>query len=1574
MSRASRSLSLLVLLISAALPAYAQGPTRGTPPFGSFAGGPDVINLANLNSHLDIPVLNKPGRGTNFTYDLNYNSSIWFPVGSTGSQTWQPVSNFGWQGTSEPITGFIEPTGTTLVPCPDPPSPVKQETAYVAWIYHDKFGGVHHFSAEVAANLQGTTCPFPRSATATLNDGSGYKVTVTAAPSATVTTASGQVFQVPVTNGSAGASATDRNGNQITLDGAGHFTDTLGTVALTVAGSGTSISPITLSYTAPNGQPAKYTLNYTNYTIATNFAVSGISEYKSTEAVPLVSSIVLPDGSLYTFTYEATPSLPSASACTPFAGTTCVTARVASIALPTGGSITYAYSGGSGTNNSGIFSDGSTATLARKTTDTGSASWTYTQVKGTGAASTTTITDPTGNQTTVSFQGIYETQRQVFQGSTSGTLLSTTNTCYNGTASPTSIASCTGTAVTLPITQRAVTTILPGAKALTSQHIDYFNVFGGPTESDDYDYGSGAVGALLRKTAITYASLQNITAFRQTVTVTNGAGATVSQTNNNYDETAVATSSNTPQHTTITGSRGNLTSINYPVSGLTAHATYFDTGTVQTSTDVNGAVTTFSYPDATSTCGNTWPTSSSTPVNSTITLTSASTWNCTGGVATSTTDANGNATTTAYANNPNYWLPDSTTDPTNAITHFTYNGQTSAEAALSVNSGSSTSDILATVDSFGRPRVQQTRQAPGSSNFDSVETDYDGLGRPTRTTLPYAAAAGALASPSAPRVTTLYDALSRPTMLTDAGGGFTSYSYSQNDVFVTIGPAASGENTKRRQLEYDALGRLTSVCEITAGTTAAPAGACAQNSSQTGYWTTYAYDALGNLLTSTQNAQAASGSQQTRSYTFDPLSRLTSETNPETAKITYTYDSDTTCASFVGDRVKRIDSAGNTTCFAYDKLHRVISQTYTGTGPNVANTPNRYFVYDSATVNGVALANAKGQLAEAYTTAPGTASTAAKVTDLGFSYTVRGQVSDVLQMSPSSSGYYHATYAYFENGATKQLSGLPGLPTFTYGLDGEGRMSALSASAISGQLNQNPLSGVTYNAASQPTAVTLGSGDSDNFTYDPNTGRMTQYQFKVNTQSFTGNLAWNANSTLGSLSISDPFNAADTQNCSYTHDDLTRVASANCGATTWQQTFSYDAFGNLTKSVPTGGTGNSFQPTYNAKNQYATLPGATPSYDANGNVLTDGAHSYTWDAAGRYATIDGTAQVSDALGRLVDIIISGGPSLELFYGPDGLSRVGFQGQTPRTGKLNLPGGGSAIYDAENSGLFLYSHSDHLGSTRLLTTPARAFSQSQAYAPFGEPYATSSLSPYQSFTGQNSHAGLDTYSFLYRQYGDQGRWVSPDPAGLAAVDRSNPQSWNRYAYVLNNPLALVDSLGLECAFLNDSGNGIAEYAPELIGTDCTNQGGVYFSGSIDPNSIQFDPNSDFVFAQGAAGNQFSCGGANCDQGSLDAFANSLFGQSSVTVTASITVGDSSGGGAPNNAAPPPQGNSWSHPLTPPTCQQWKNWGKGDALIATGAGYAVKQYPATAPVAGPIFAVFGAAALLENGIAIAGGCFF
>jgi RHS repeat-associated protein len=91
----------------------------------------------------------------------------------------------------------------------------------------------------------------------------------------------------------------------------------------------------------------------------------------------------------------------------------------------------------------------------------------------------------------------------------------------------------------------------------------------------------------------------------------------------------------------------------------------------------------------------------------------------------------------------------------------------------------------------------------------------------------------------------------------------------------------------------------------------------------------------------------------------------------------------------------------------------------------------------------------------------------------------------------------------------------------------------------------------------------------------------------------------------------------------------------------------------------------------------------------------------------------------------------------------------------------------------------------------------------------------------------------------------GRWMSPDPAGLAAADPSNPQSWNRYAYVLNNPTSLTDPLGL-----GDCGGDLS--------FDCNNNGepppppGHGSGGGI---GVSTDPSSDCSYT---ATNDASCG--------------------------------------------------------------------------------------------------------------------
>jgi eukaryotic-like serine/threonine-protein kinase len=62
----------------------------------------------------------------------------------------------------------------------------------------------------------------------------------------------------------------------------------------------------------------------------------------------------------------------------------------------------------------------------------------------------------------------------------------------------------------------------------------------------------------------------------------------------------------------------------------------------------------------------------------------------------------------------------------------------------------------------------------------------------------------------------------------------------------------------------------------------------------------------------------------------------------------------------------------------------------------------------------------------------------------------------------------------------------------------------------------------------------------------------------------------------------------------------------------------------------------------------------------------------------------------------------------------------------------------------------------------------------------------------------THAETGLTHALFRQLSTaEGRWISPDPAGMAAVDPTNPQSWNRYAYVENTPVNAADPLGLHC---------------------------------------------------------------------------------------------------------------------------------------------------------------------------------
>lgn len=66
-----------------------------------------------------------------------------------------------------------------------------------------------------------------------------------------------------------------------------------------------------------------------------------------------------------------------------------------------------------------------------------------------------------------------------------------------------------------------------------------------------------------------------------------------------------------------------------------------------------------------------------------------------------------------------------------------------------------------------------------------------------------------------------------------------------------------------------------------------------------------------------------------------------------------------------------------------------------------------------------------------------------------------------------------------------------------------------------------------------------------------------------------------------------------------------------------------------------------------------------------------------------------------------------------------------------------------------------------------------------------------------FTGKerDGETGLDYFGFRYYS-GAQGRWTSPDQP-FADQHPEDPQSWNMYAYVRNNPLKNIDPNGKDC---------------------------------------------------------------------------------------------------------------------------------------------------------------------------------
>jgi RHS repeat-associated protein len=607
---------------------------------------------------------------------------------------------------------------------------------------------------------------------------------------------------------------------------------------------------------------------------------------------------------------------------------------------------------------------------------------------------------------------------------------------------------------------------------------------------------------------------------------------------------------------------------------------------------------------------------------------------------------------------------------------------------------------------------------------------------------------------------------------------------------------------KQRISRTNALGQLKDIWEVKgsdADTEPITFGALSLN----GLKTSYSYDTLNNLTTVNQGVQ-------TRSFTYSSLSRLLSATNPElgttptNGTIFYQYDNN-------GNLTQKTDPRGVATNYVYDVLNRVESRSYTAPAnlPNYEATLPVTYTYDNVT-------NAKGRLT--------------KVTN-GFStteYLTFDTLGRVTRSKQTTDGVVYGTdsaqmtYAYNLSGALIEQK-YPSGRVVKNVLDNEGDLEIVQSKKNANSGYWNYAKNFTYAASGAVTSVQLGNGKWESTQFN---SRLQPTQIALGlTQNSTNLLKLdysygptqnNGNVQAQTITVNRSNQSPLVFNQTYVYDSLNRLKSAEetTGTTTnWKQTYMFDRFGNRnfdeanTTTLLKNCTENSIavvcpadrkviNPEINVANNRIALT-QDYVYDAAGNVITDA---------------EGRTFKYDAENKQIEVKNSGTTVIGTYFFDGGGKRV--KKYVPSTGETTI-----FLYDAigklvaeystvvtpEPAAKVQYLTNDNLGTPRINTDKDGNVVSRTDYMPYGEEivglgnrtanenYVADDIR--QGFTGyeKDDETGLEFAQA--RMYANAlGRFTGCDPIYASKEHPIEPQRWNLYVYVINNPLNTIDADG------------------------------------------------------------------------------------------------------------------------------------------------------------------------------------